>query len=401
MEVMTVSKLEELIQELCPDGIEYFPLWSVTTWDKRFNNVDRVKQPKVINYPYLLAKDMFALEQEKGDVFLLSTGEETGWTTEELAGDYLCEGEVVTIPWGKSRKVVEVMKYYRGKFVTADNRIATSNNTSQLMNRYLYYWMMSQGDTIDSFYRGSGLKHPSMKNILDMRIPIPPLPVQREIVRILDSFTELTAELTTELTARKKQYKYYRNVLLTSTGQIVFKTLPEISQNCDRQRKPVTKGNRQAGVYPYYGASGIVDYVSDYIFDGDYLLVSEDGANLLARNSPIAFPISGKNWVNNHAHVLKFHSAELQKYVEIYLNSINLSKYVSDGAQPKLNQDNLNRIPIPIPSDDEIKKIVNILAKFDSLCNDPTSGLLAEIKARQKQYEYYRDKLLTFKEALS
>ena len=89
-------------------------------------------------------------------------------------------------------------------------------------------------------------------------------------------------------------------------------------------RKPVTSGNREAGNIPYYGASGIVDYVKDYIFDGDYLLISEDGANLLARNTPIAFSISGKNWVNNHAHILRFNNRITQRYVEIYLNSIDL-----------------------------------------------------------------------------
>ena len=134
-----------------------------------------------------------------------------------------------------------------------------------------------------------------------------------------------------------------------------YMTLDEISENCDRHRKPVTKGKREAGKYPYYGASGIVDYVSDYIFDGDYLLVSEDGANLLARNTPIAFSISGKNWVNNHAHVLKFDTYELRRYVEIYLNAIDLSKYISGGAQLKLNQENLNKISIPIPTDEQIK----------------------------------------------
>ena len=175
--------------------------------------------------------------------------------------------------------------------------------------------------------------------------------------------------------------------------------MPDISLNLDRQRKPVTKGKREYGEYPYYGASGIVDYVSDYVFDGDYLLISEDGANLLARSTPIAFSISGKNWVNNHAHVIRFDSAEMQKYVEIYLNSIDLSKYISGGAQPKLNQDNLNKIPIPVPSFSRVKEIVAILTKFDTLCNDLTSGLPAEIEARRKQYEYYRDKLLTFKEA--
>ena len=175
-------------------------------------------------------------------------------------------------------------------------------------------------------------------------------------------------------------------------------SLEDISENCDNQRKPVTSGNRESGEYPYYGASGIVDYVNDYIFDGDYLLVSEDGANLLARNTPIAFSISGKNWVNNHAHILKFKTYETRKFVEYYLNSIDLTTFISGGAQPKLNQKNLNKIPIPIPSQEKQKDIVAILDRFDTLCNDLTNGLPAEIEARQKQYEYYRDKLLTFKE---
>ena len=173
--------------------------------------------------------------------------------------------------------------------------------------------------------------------------------------------------------------------------------LNEISENCDNQRKPVTSGNRIAGEYPYYGASGIVDYVDDYLFEGDYLLISEDGANLLVRNTPIAFSISGRNWVNNHAHVLHFDTYETRKYVEIYLNSIDLSPYITGGAQPKLNQKNLNKIPIPLPAPAEQAHIVSILDRFDALCNDLTSGLPAEIEARQKQYEYYRDKLLKFK----
>ena len=100
-----MSNLDKLINELCPDGVEKVPLWRVTIWDKRFNSVEKSKQPLVKNYPYLLAADLFALEKEGGDVFLLSTGEQTGWTTEELAGENLREGEVVAIPWGKSRPV--------------------------------------------------------------------------------------------------------------------------------------------------------------------------------------------------------------------------------------------------------------------------------------------------------
>jgi type I restriction enzyme, S subunit len=175
--------------------------------------------------------------------------------------------------------------------------------------------------------------------------------------------------------------------------------LGEIAINLDSQRRPVTKSARQAGEFPYYGASGIVDYVSDYIFDGDYLLVSEDGANLLARSTPIAFSISGKTWVNNHAHVLQFSTYVERRFAEIYLNSIDLSPYVSGAAQPKLNQANLNRIPIPVPPIEEQERIVVILDKFDALVNDLSSGLPAEIKARRQQYEHYRDRLLTFKEA--
>ena len=118
----------------------------------------------------------------------------------------------------------------------------------------------------------------------------------------------------------------------------------------------------------------------------------------MARSTPIAFSISGKNWVNNHAHVLKFDRYETRRFVEFYLNSIDLAPYISGGAQPKLNQKNLNRIEIPLPSQERQKYIVDILDRFDAICNDLTSGLPAEIETRQKQYEYYRDRLLSFKE---
>ena len=119
----------------------------------------------------------------------------------------------------------------------------------------------------------------------------------------------------------------------------------------DSQRVPITKGDRKEGQFPYYGASGIVDSVADFIFDEDILLISEDGANLLARSTPIAFSVSGKCWVNNHAHVLKFAHPATQKFVEVHLNSISIEEFVTGAAQPKLNQEALNRIPIPIPDD--------------------------------------------------
>ena len=127
--------------------------------------------------------------------------------------------------------------------------------------------------------------------------------------------------------------------------------LGSLAENLDSRRVPITKGDRKEGPFPYYGASGIVDYVADYIFDEDILLISEDGANLLARSTPIAFSVSGKCWVNNHAHVLKFENPATQKFVEVYLNSISIEEFVTGAAQPKLNQQALNSIPIPIPDD--------------------------------------------------
>ena len=200
-------------------GIIKVPLWAVTYWDKKFNTVEKGKQLKSITYPYLLADELFSLQQDTGDVFLLSTGEKTGWTTEELAGENLCEGEVVTLPWGKSRPVTEVIKYYKGKFVTADNRIATSIDTNLLSNKYLYYWLQSVGTLIDTFYRGSGIKHPNMGMVLDLKIPLPSIEEQLRVVSILDKFYDYSHDLQNglpaEIEARRKQYEYYRDKLLT------------------------------------------------------------------------------------------------------------------------------------------------------------------------------------------
>ena len=173
-------------------------------------------------------------------------------------------------------------------------------------------------------------------------------------------------------------------------NMVEWKKLGEVCTNLDYKRKPITSSKRVAGAYPYYGASGIVDYVEDYIFDGEFLLVSEDGANLIARSNPIAFTIQGKSWVNNHAHVLEFDNKITQKFVELYLNKIDLSPWINGAAQPKLNQANLNIIGIPVPSLEEQQRIVSILDTFTS----SISNLKQQIEERRKQYEYERDLLL-------
>ena len=134
--------------------------------------------------------------------------------------------------------------------------------------------------------------------------------------------------------------------------------MEKISANLVTRRVPIAKSDGRRGEYPYYGASGIVDYVADYIFDGDMLLVSEDGANLLARSTPIAFSVSGKYWVNNHAHILKFENMATQRFVEFYFASIRLDEYITGAAQPKLNQKALNSIPIPIPTSLDAQELI-------------------------------------------
>jgi type I restriction enzyme S subunit len=258
-----------------------------------------------------------------------------------------------------------------------------------------FFW-----DQANKLVSGGGQPQFNANVLKVVKIPIPypnnlekSLEIQAEIVRILDAFTSHTAELT----ARKKQYTYYRDELFTfDEGDVEWKPLGKLAENHDSKRKPITSGIRESGDIPYYGASGIVDYVKDHVFDGDYLLVSEDGANLLARNTPIAFSVSGKSWVNNHAHILKFETYAERKYVEYYLNSIDLTPYISGAAQPKLNQKNLNSISIPSPSLEKKERIVAILDKFDALTSSITEGLPREIELRQKQYAYYRNLLLNF-----
>ena len=162
------------------------------------------------------------------------------------------------------------------------------------------------------------------------------------------------------------------------------KTLSELAENLDNRRIPVTESDRVKGNIPYYGASGIVDYIQSFIFDEDLLCISEDGANLLARTTPIAFSISGKSWVNNHAHVLKFSCRSVQKIVEDYLNSISLEDYLTGMAQPKLNRAMLDTIPVPVPKDeDEQLAVADCLTSLDGLIADQNLRVNA-LKAHKK-----------------
>ncbi len=168
-------------------------------------------------------------------------------------------------------------------------------------------------------------------------------------------------------------------------------------ENLDKQRKPITKSKRVSGTIPYYGASGVVDHVNDFLFDEELLLVSEDGANLLARTYPIAFSISGKAWVNNHAHVLRFTDSIARRFVEYYLNSISLEPWVSGMAQPKLNQAKLNAIPIPIPPLPEQKRIVAILDEAFGAIDRAKEIATQNVANARELFESYLNRVFSLK----
>ena len=238
---------------------------------------------------------------------------------------------------------------------------------------WLYYFLSRDAFRVEGAARMSGAvghKRVAKEFIETCSIPVPPLPEQQRIVALLDAaFDDIaTAKANAEknLQNARALFESHLQSVFTERGEgWVETTLDKISTNLDNKRIPITKCDRKSGEYPYYGASGIVDYVADYIFDGDTLLVSEDGANLLARSTPIAFSVSGKYWVNNHAHILKFADMATQRFVEFYLSNIRLDEYITGAAQPKLNQKALNSIPIPIPLD--IDEQARIVASIETL----------------------------------
>ena len=372
-----MNKIDELLKKLCPDGVEF----------KKLGEVAEIKRGTSITKSSVVEGDVPVIAGGRAPAYFHNVSNRDGQNI-VIAGSGAYAGFV---------------SWWEQPIFVSD--AFTVKPHSGLFTKYCYYWLQNMQQHLHELKSGGGVPHIYPRDVAPLKIPIPPLPIQQEIVNILDTFSRLEAELEAELEARKKQYEYYRDELLTfgedaclPDRQVEWKTLGEVALNLDSKRKPITKRNRKDGKYPYYGASGIVDYVNDYIFDGDYLLVSEDGANLLTRVAPIAFSASGKIWVNNHAHVLEFKTYTDRKFVEYYLNMIDLSRFISTAAQPKLTQDNLNKIPIPIPPFAEQERIVAILDKFDALVNDLSIGLPAELNARRKQYEYYRNKLLTFQE---
>ena len=250
--------------------------------------------------------------------------------------------------------------------------------------RYLFHYL--QTVNVTPLIHGN-IPKLTGKDFRAIPVPLPPLPIQQEIVRILDTFTNLTAELTAELTARRKQYEYYRDELLTF-GEDVSRV--QLGLVCDFK---YGKGNNipnETGEYPVYGCNGIVSTTNTFNSEDAPIIGHIGSAGVVNWGK-------GKHFVTYNGTICRVKADKIRsRYAYYVLNSLHLERFVK-GSQPFLSYGDFSKVLIPLPPIERQDEIVRILDQFDYFCNDLTSGIPAEISARQKQYEYYRDQLLTFK----
>ena len=395
--------------------VKWKKMWEVTTWDKRFNGIDKSMQPKIIKYHYYLANELSDIECPNGDIRILYTTDKIAFTDSEKVLDNISEGEVVTIPWGGNVSI----KYFKGKFVTADNRIATSIDTSILNNKFLFYWMLSQKDVIESFYRGAGIKHPSMQSVLSMPIPLPSLSEQERIVSILDKFAESIDNLQEQIKERQKQYAY----LIDNAFGGTLAEMKEKAEEGELLIEPLsahgtfTRGRRfvrtdvvddgqpcihYGDMYTYYGlcadkANTHLPYdfpkKMRYAKKGDVVIVGA-GEN----NEDIAV---GLVWLGDepaavHDACYIYESDFEPMFLSYFLRSgiyhLQIKSHVVRGKICSISSDGIGKALIPIYPIEKQKEIVKKLLPFEKLL----ANLKEQLELRQKQYDYYRNKLLNF-----
>ncbi len=282
-----------------------------------------------------------------------------------------------------------------------------------LNNRYLYHYLLSKVEKIYVIAGGGAQPNLSSSALMEkIKIPVPfpdnpakSLEIQAEIVRILDTFTELTAELTAELSLRKKQYNHYRDQLLSfEEGEVEWRTLGELATL--RRGRVMSKGyiEENAGVYPVFSSqtarNGMIGSIDTFDFDGNFISWTTDGVN-----AGTVFYRTGKFSITNVCGLVKIKNKSGLSYKFLYYwLSTEAKKHVYSGmGNPKLMSHQVEKIPVPIPypnnprkSLDEQERTVTILDKLEALTFSITEGLPREIELRQKQYEYYRDLLLSF-----
>jgi type I restriction enzyme S subunit len=244
---------------------------------------------------------------------------------------------------------------------------------TRLNAQYLYHWLRANSEYLKSLGNGATFKEVSKAIVSRIEIPLPPIDEQRRIAAILDQADDLRRKRRESLDILSTLPTGVFRAMFGDPRQNNFglpiRPLGEIVENQDSLRVPVKAADRNltAGKYPYYGASGIIDYVESFLFEGERLLVGEDGANLLARSSPIAFRASGRFWVNNHAHVLADSGAANLTYLEHHFAQIDLSPSVTGTAQPKLTRASLDRLPFLYPARERQDAFSAHIEKIDTL----------------------------------
>ena len=404
-----MSKLEELIQQYCPDGVEYAPLSSIGTI-KRGNGLQKKDFVKsgvgCIHYGQIYTK--FGAFAEKTLSFV----------NEELASHLLHieTGDLVIACTSENVEDVCKAVAWLGKetIVTGGHSCVLHHNQNP---KYVAYFFQTESFQSQKRKYAYGTKVIDIKpdNIGKIVIPVPPLPVQEEIVRILDIFTELQAELQAELQKRKSQYSYYLDNLLSfnkwgQTG-VRWMKMSEVCLKISSGGTPTRKnGSYFKGDIPWLRTQE-VDWNS--IYDTEIKITEEaiknSSAKLIPENCVIIAmygATAGKAGINKIPLTTNQACCNLQinpqtalyEYVYYWVcKDYEKIKSLGQGSQNNINAQIVKDYPIPVPSLAEQKKIVSILDRFDRLANDLSSGLPAEMKKRRQQYEYYRDKLLSFK----
>ena len=379
------SKLEHLIAELCPDGVEYKKLGEVLT----------IKN----------GKDYKGFAE--GEIPVYGTG---GIMT--YIDTFVCDRPSVLIPRKGS---LDKLYYVNVPFWTVDTIFWTDINPTIIIPKFVYYYLQMQH--LEDLNAAGGVPSLTQTLLNNVKIPLPPLPVQQEIVRILDNFTELTAELTAELIARKKQYEYYRDLLLTfGDANNTILTNRQTDRQTDRQVRWLTLGEicelSAGGDVPKERCSKVknelysVPIYSNGIGDNALYGWTDE-----ARIKKPCVTIAARGTIGHvilhelpFVPIIRLICAVPKDFVNVrYLKyaADTLTFKVPTSGIPQLTVPMVSKYKIPVPSLDEQERIVKILDKFDALTTDITTGLPAEIAARQKQYEHYRDKLLTFKEKIA
>jgi len=375
-----MSTIDELIAKYCPNGVEFKELGEIASIDTGIQ-LNKTSMSEFGKFPVING----------------------GISQSGYYNSFNTEANTITISQGGAS--AGYVNFMKTKFWAGAHCFVIKITSEFISNKFVYYVLKNNQEKIMNAKLGAGIPGLNKKELTTFQIPIPPLPVQQEIVNILDKFTELVEELEEELKARRKQYEYYRNQLLSPVEvegkwlmngvEVEWKTLGEVCNIADNKRKPIKSSLRVAGTTPYYGANNIQDYVDGYTHDGEYVLLAEDGSTSL-KNYSVQYA-TGKFWANNHVHVIKGLDEVLNRFLFHWFRNMNFIPFLSGGTRAKLTKAKMLELPIPIPPLSEQERIVEILDKFDSLVNDISIGLPAEIEARRKQYEYYRSKLLSFK----